>query len=269
MSFHGLPGGVDRRVFMPCDVWVRDGDAWVPLHRSDDEAAWEALVLSDHSVTTRVADGRPAAASSVPSMMATMIGKLGIRPGMKVLEIGTGTGYSAACLAALGADVVTVEIDEALAGRARRSLESAGYPGVRVITGDGAGGAPGDAPFDRVIATASVREVPYAWVRQTADGGVIVVPYTGTEHKGGLLVLHVSGGAASGEISDTAFFMPMTGHGFDPAEFRGLPHNPGLRVEVTSEGQATFLPPALPDQALALPFCGRAPEDMARRMQWR
>jgi protein-L-isoaspartate O-methyltransferase len=133
--------------------------------------------------------------------------------------------------------VVTVEIDESIAGHARDSLRAAGFPGVTVLTGDGESGAPGYAPFDRIIATAAVRDIPYSWVRQTREHGLIVVPYTGPGHAGGLLVLTVSQGIAAGNIEGAAPFMPMRGHGISQAELRSIDTNPHLRIEVTAKGQ--------------------------------
>lgn len=243
VSFHGLPGSVDRRMFIPDNVYKRQDGAWVPLSRDESPREWAELVLSDHSVTTAVdAEGRPVAASSVPSMMATMITLLDVKPGMRVLEIGTGTGYGSACLATLGADVTTIEVDEEMAARARKNLKSACYPGVRVIAGDGALGSPDHAPYDRIISTAAIRKVPYTWVEQARDGGLLVIPFTSTEHKGGLLVLRANDGTAEGEVGETAFFMPLTGHEFGGEEFKALPINTGLRVKITSDGQTTFLP---------------------------
>jgi protein-L-isoaspartate(D-aspartate) O-methyltransferase len=236
-QFEGLPP-VDRRLFIPSEVWVVRDDGWKPLSRTVDPGEWECVVDSDDAIATQIKDGMwPTSSSSAPWLMARMIGALKLEPGMRVLEIGTGTGYNAACLAALGADVVTVEIDEAIAGRARDSLRAAGFPGVTVLAGDGELGAPDHAPFDRVLATAAARTVPYAWVRQTREHGLIVVPYTGPGHRGGLFVLTVSQGTATGKAEGDASFMPMRGHGFSQAEFRALETDPHLAIEVTPSGQ--------------------------------
>ncbi len=98
-----------------------------------------------------------------------------VERGMRVLEIGTGTGYTAALLAHyLGArNVTTIEVDPDLAARARAALDRAGYGEVKVITGDGARGDPEGAPFDQVISTVAAPRVPYAWVAQTRPGGLV------------------------------------------------------------------------------------------------
>lgn len=134
-GFPGLPP-VDRRLFIPETVWVVEDMRFVPLSRADDPDRWERLVTSDEAVTTQVKDGMwPVSSSSGPSVMAEMIGTLRLGPGMRVLEIGTGTGYNAACLAALGADVTSVEIDPVIADQARANVRAAGCRGVEVVTG--------------------------------------------------------------------------------------------------------------------------------------
>lgn len=159
---------------------------------------------------------------------------LRLEPGMRVLEIGTGTGFNAACLASLGGVVTSIEIDPIIAGRARANL--AGYD-VDVVTGNGELGCPDRAPFDRVMATASTNTVPYAWVEQTVDGGLIVVPYSGEHCGGALLVLTASGGTARGRAEDEAHFMPMRGQrlaGPDSGRWEDL------RIEVGPSGQRVF-----------------------------
>lgn len=212
-AFPGLPS-VDRRLFIPETVWVvRDGRL-VTLARADEPEEWERLVEADEPIITMVKDGAwPTSSSTGPSMMAQMIRALRLEAGMRVLEIGTGTGYNAACLAELGAMVVTVEVDGEMAEHARAALRSAGRPGVVVIAGDGEAGAPSHAPFDRVIATAAAHTVPYAWVEQTRPGGLIVVPWAATFHPDGPLAVLTVGadGTAEGRFTEPSWFMPLHG----------------------------------------------------------
>jgi protein-L-isoaspartate(D-aspartate) O-methyltransferase len=237
ITFSDLPP-VDRRLFIPDDVWVVEHKKWVRLSRHADPVKWERLVSSGDAITTKLKDGMwPVSSSSSVAAMAHMIGALRLKPGVRVLEIGTGTGWNAACLAALGAEVVSVEIDAEVAEQARNNLRRVGYKGVHVITGDGERGAEEYAPFDRVISTASVHTVPYPWVKQCKDHALIVTPYTGEGHKWALLVLTVSGGIATGGIEGTASFMPLRGQGVSQLEQEAIESHDDLYVQVSESGQ--------------------------------
>src|SRR5699024_5942169 len=102
-----------------------------------------------------------------------------IRPGMRVLELGTGTGYNAALLAHLtgpAGSVTTIDVDQDLVETARERLAEIGAGHVRVGRGDGALGHPEEAPYDLVIATVGSHHVPAAWVDQLAPDGHLVAP---------------------------------------------------------------------------------------------
>lgn len=242
ITFSTLPP-VDRRLFIPDNIWIVENKAWVQLSRQKDPLKWERLVASDEAITTELKDGVwPISSSSCPAVMASMITALKLRPGMRVLEIGTGTGWNAACLAALGAKVISVEIDAAIASRARTNLQKAGHSEVVVIAGDGEQGAADYAPFDRVLSTAAARNIPYAWVEQCTEGGFIVTPYTGEAHKWALLVLTVSAGVATGGMDGTASFMPLRGQGLSPMDQDAIECRDDLWVEVSKSGQVlTYL----------------------------
>ena len=113
---------------------------------------------------------------SQPSVVAYMTEAVRPRPGMKVLEIGTGSGYQAAVLAAIGCRVYSIEIVRSLADSARARLQRLGYRGVEVRHGDGYLGWPEFAPFDAIVLTAAPDSMPAALVRQLAPGGRIVAP---------------------------------------------------------------------------------------------
>jgi len=154
------------------------GDELVALRRSDEPEEWLRRVYGPRYVVVQVDDGIPAgpggrgrvatSSASRLDIVALMLDAGRVEPGMRVLEIGTGTGYTAALLAyRLGArNVTTIEVDADLAARARVALAAAGYGDVTVITGDGAQGYPAGAPFDRVLSTAAAPRVPYAWSRR-------------------------------------------------------------------------------------------------------
>jgi protein-L-isoaspartate(D-aspartate) O-methyltransferase len=95
---------------------------------------------------------------------------------IRVLEIGTGSGYQAAVLAKLAREVVTVERYRTLAETARKRFDQLGIRNIEVITGDGFLGAPNHAPFERIIVTAAAEEIPQTLVDQLAPDGIMVLP---------------------------------------------------------------------------------------------
>jgi len=113
---------------------------------------------------------------SQPYIVALMTHRLDVRPNMRVLEIGTGSGYQAAVLAEIAGEVYSIELLEPLATRARRTLERLGYSRVHLRHGDGYRGWPEAAPFDAIVVTAAPPEVPKALLEQLAEGGRLVVP---------------------------------------------------------------------------------------------
>jgi protein-L-isoaspartate(D-aspartate) O-methyltransferase len=122
-----------------------------------------------------------------PGLVAWMLEQLALEPGQRVLEIGTGTGYTAALIAQVVGDtgtVVTVELDEDVAAAARGNLRRSGYEGVRVVTGDGTGGYPGSVPYDSILLSAAAQDISSAWREQLKPGGRLVLPLSigGVQH---------------------------------------------------------------------------------------
>jgi protein-L-isoaspartate(D-aspartate) O-methyltransferase len=118
---------------------------------------------------------------SQPYIVALMTAMLAPYPGMRVLEVGTGSGYQAAVLAAIGCDVLSIERHPDLAEQARDTLarpELAGLVSdrVRIEVGDGSGGWPAEAPFEGILVTAAAPGVPDSLRRQLADGGRLAIP---------------------------------------------------------------------------------------------
>ncbi|HFD81599.1 MAG TPA: protein-L-isoaspartate(D-aspartate) O-methyltransferase [Gammaproteobacteria bacterium] len=113
---------------------------------------------------------------SQPYIVALMTDLLGLKPGDRVLEIGTGSGYQAALLAELTDQVYSMEIIEPLAQRARKVLDRLGYHRVRTRVGDGYYGWPEQAPFDAIIVTAAADHVPPPLVAQLKPGGRMLIP---------------------------------------------------------------------------------------------
>lgn len=209
---------VPRHAFIPDHIWV--GDDLAPLYRGEDPGGWLAAAYRDAPVVVQMDDGRTpnggkgrssSSSASMPTVVVLMLRYLDAQPGDMVLEIGTGTGWNAALLAVRLGDrnVASIEIDPMLAEVARRNLTAAGRD-VAVRVGDGAVGWPERAPFDRVISTAAVDRVPYAWVAQTSSGGRVVTPWGNRYYNGSLLSLGVHpDGTATGRIVDSATFMHL------------------------------------------------------------
>jgi protein-L-isoaspartate(D-aspartate) O-methyltransferase len=113
---------------------------------------------------------------SQPFIVAFMTEQLDPKPTDRVLEIGTGSGYQAAVLSRLVAEVYTIEIIEPLAKRAEADLKRLGYNNVRVLAGDGYQGWPEHAPFDAIIVTCAPDHIPQPLVEQLRDGGRMIIP---------------------------------------------------------------------------------------------
>lgn len=120
----------------------------------------------------------PLSCASVPSVVAMMLAQLGAQPGDNILEIGAGTGYNAALLAELvgGGTITTIDIDADVALHARTTLNRAGYEHVTVIERNGLLGARENAPYNGIIASVGVWDIPRAWWDQLEEGGRLVLP---------------------------------------------------------------------------------------------
>ncbi|MGQ0777487.1 MAG: methyltransferase domain-containing protein [Pseudonocardiales bacterium] len=169
---------VPREVFVPRFARREQRGALVNYDVTDPGQAEKTLgaVYSDTSLLTRFDAGGTAISSSTqPSLMAIMLERLDVCDDMTVLEIGAGTGYHAALLAhRLGdARVTSIDVDPDLVSTAKEALNVAGYQPT-LLVGNGAGGVPGRAPFDRIIATCGVSRIPPTWLAQVRPGGKIL-----------------------------------------------------------------------------------------------
>jgi methyltransferase of ATP-grasp peptide maturase system len=192
-------------------------DYWLDLAYQD--ATW--VTQLDGTDTPGSQPGIPTSSSTMPGLVVRMLEDLGVRDGDRVLEIGTGTGYSTALLAhRLGADLVTsVEVDPGVAGRAASALHATGYA-PHLVTGDGLAGYQDRAPYDRIIAACSVRHIPWAWLAQAAPGARIVATLCGWMNGSGLAAITVAedGTAHGGFLPGLVSFMSARAHAapFDP-----------------------------------------------------
>jgi len=147
---------------------------------------------------------------SQPSTVGLMTQLLELEPGMKVLEVGTGSGYQAAVLAAMGARVFTIERHAELFAQARTVIASLGL-NVAFHRGDGSIGWSAYAPYDRIIVTAGAPDVPPQLLAQLAVGGRMVIPVGGRERQRMHVVLRDSEGCNVYDHGEFAF-VPLIGH---------------------------------------------------------
>jgi len=147
---------------------------------------------------------------SQPLMVALMTEALAPAVGARVLEIGTGSGYQAAVLAELAAEVVTIERRPELAAAAREHLAALGYERVQVLVGDGTLGHPPGAPYGGIIVTAGAPRVPAALTAQLADGARLVVP-VGSALRQELVVVERRGDRIVETVRDPCVFVPLVG----------------------------------------------------------
>ncbi|WP_329132277.1 methyltransferase domain-containing protein [Streptomyces sp. NBC_01476] len=274
---------VPRAAFLPGLMWPHDpttGRA-VTVNRTDDPAAWWGYADSNVPIVTQWDDGRHTgtepggvftSSSSMPSVVFSMLADLDVHPGQSVLEIGTGTGWNAALLAhRVGAgNVVSVELDPAVSEGARQALRHFGYRDVRVITGDGLLGYPPAAPYDRVIATCGLRSGMFNWVRQTAPGGIVVVPwgtYFGYTEATARLVVAADGTSASGHFTRPVNFMRMRSQRLARPEHSSYVPAQGMGDAVrstTTVTEAEFLTGSYDVEAFAVglrvPDCTHTPD---------
>ncbi|MGV9773327.1 methyltransferase domain-containing protein [Streptosporangium sp. NPDC003464] len=252
---------VPRELFVGDAVLLGDaarGDLWAAARRTDmDEDDWLRLVYTDGTWVTQVdgvlaeqaagaTTGSPSSSSTTPSLVVRMLEAAQIGEDDRVLEIGTGTGYSTALMChRLGDKAVTsIEYDDAVAERARKAIAAAGYAPTLVV-GDGLHGHPDGAPYDRLIGTCSVRTIPPAWMDQIRIGGTITTPTWGW--MGGVAFAHLTltgDGEASGRfLPDDLYFMRARSH--------MPPPRPPVRTGV-GDARETRVDPAILDDEAAL-----------------
>jgi len=213
-----------------------------------------ALIYADTVLATRYIDGLPASSTSQASLVARMLELLDLGEGMKILEVGAGTGYNAALLAEIAGDqrlVVTVDVLEDVVDQTRRLLAGAGYPRIRVLLRDGFDGAAEHSPFDRIVATVGCSDLSPHWTGQLADHGAMLVPL---EHASGhpLVLVQKDGATLRGRMVLRTGFIPVRGplhiedlwpRGMicpDPAEVVHEP-TPGLRFTARPPDQPAWL----------------------------
>ena len=148
---------------------------------------------------------------SQPYVVALMTEALRLRPGDRVLEIGTGSGYQAAVLSEIVKEVYTIEIRKPLADRAQKTLADLGRRNVTAKVGDGYFGWAEQAPFDAIIVTASANHIPPPLIEQLREGGRLIVPLGSTVYYQMLTLATKRKGELDVEQICPVAFVPMTG----------------------------------------------------------
>jgi len=152
---------------------------------------------------------------SQPYTVAFQSQLLQVKPGDKILEIGTGSGYQCSVLLELGAKVYTIEYNWPLHQRAARLLKTLGYH-AHLVHGDGTKGMPSFAPYDGIIVTAGAPTVPMTLVEQLAPGGKLVIPVGDRKSQKMLLITKEPGGKIAKKEFDHFSFVPLLGqHGWE------------------------------------------------------
>ena len=195
-------GVTDPRVLRAMEVVPRE--RFVPAARRDQ--AFDDVPLP-------IGEGQTI---SQPYIVALMSSLLELRGDERVLEIGTGSGYPAAILAELAAEVYTIEIIESLGERARRTLSELGYTNVHVRIGDGYKGWPEAAPFDAVLVTAAPERIPQPLLDQLRVGGRLVIPVGGFFQE--LQVITKTEDGIRKQAVTPVRFVPMTGRVQSPPD---------------------------------------------------
>ncbi len=189
------------------DPRVLDVMGWIPRERFITESV-RRHAYDDEALP--IAAGQTI---SQPFMVARMTELLDPRPGDRVLEIGTGSGYQAAILAALGARVTTIERHEDLAATARAHLADLGFgDAVDVRVGDGSLGLPDEGPWDGIIVTAAAPYIPHVLLDQLADDARLVIP-VGPRDRQILTVVTRHGSEWTERPDGACVFVPLVGAG--------------------------------------------------------
>jgi methyltransferase of ATP-grasp peptide maturase system len=206
---------IPREIFLGPAVFRPNGTAWEPVRRNQaDEDEWLRLAYRDQTWVTQVegidaadadapVSGSPTSSSTLPSLVVRMLELAEITDTDKVLEIGTGTGYSTAIMChRLGSERVTsIEYDQGVAEGAATALQQLRYTPTLVI-GDGLHGHKPDAPYDALVATCAVRTIPFSWMVQVREGGTITTTISGWMLASGLVRLTLAeDGSASGRFT--------------------------------------------------------------------
>lgn len=218
---------------------VEEAFCAVPRHLFLPDTPLET-VYRDEAIVVKIEDGKVVSSSSQPAVMAIMLEQLGLQPGHRVLEIGTGTGYNAALIAHIIRDsgrLVTIDIDEDLVGIARKHLAAAGFGQVQVICADGALGFAEGAPYDRIILTVGASDVAPAWREQLSPGGRLVLPLFMGGNVQKCIALEQAGDHLNSVSITCCSFIMLRGAVAESQAIMQLGPRPGLYVSAGNAGR--------------------------------
>jgi protein-L-isoaspartate(D-aspartate) O-methyltransferase len=215
-----------------------DAFAAVPRHLFIPHVPAPAAYADEPVYTKTAGDGARISAASQPRIVAMMLHQLDPQPGQRVLEAGAGTGYNAALIAHLigpQGHVTTIDVDSDLVDGAVQHLTAAGITNVDVILADGALGHPDRAPYDRIIATAGVFDVPTPWLEQLTGDGRLVVPLRLRGAASRSTVFTRAGRRWRSIDSQLAVFMPLRGIGDDARRVVALNPEQDVTLQVNKD----------------------------------
>jgi protein-L-isoaspartate(D-aspartate) O-methyltransferase len=218
--------------------YQRRGERWREVDTRHLTAEVLRLIYSDRALITRLSTGAglarvPISSSSQPSLMAQMLEDLRAGPGMRVLEVGAGTGYNAALLGHLAnpGRVLSLDVDRRVLAEAQTHLRPFAERHVELRHADGRQPLVGEAPFDRIMVTAATPDVEPVWLEQLAVDGLLLAPLAVAPGLAFVLRGGVQGGVFEGRLMRPAYFMPLRSEGeFRTTAGEGLPPPPELRA---------------------------------------
>ncbi len=229
---------VPRHVFVERGVYLPNGQGGL-VYRPVNQEVLE-YIYSDRPLVIKKS---PCVSSSQPALLAIMLELLDLAPGLRVLEIGTGTGYFAALIAEIVGDsrlVTTVEIQPDVAAWAREALDKAGYSGVSVRVRDGIHGCPENAPYDRIVVSTCSSDVSPEWLRQLAPDGWLLVPLKHGGKYSAPLVRVTKDGIA--KVCEWAGFGPALGALYHSGPWSEIEDYPTTRTGVTLHNERLLFP---------------------------
>lgn len=190
------------------NVGVLEAIEKVPRHLFFDQTTARPALL-DHAYSDKALPIGAGQTISHPYTVAFQTERLDVKPGEKILEIGTGCGYQTAVLVELGAKVFSIERQKTLYDKTKLFLPFIGYKSARLFYGDGYKGLPQHAPFDKIIVTAGAPYIPNDLLIQLKTGGILIIPITGEKVEEMTILTKKSNQSFDKQIVGNFKFVPM------------------------------------------------------------